>query len=581
MSRSLATEPMLRDRGSGSSELRAGAGLAGVPVPSTWADVRLPYALPACIGLAAAAAALVLYLTRRFGFFFDEWTLILFLPHFTVRDYFLPHNEHWSTIPYLIYRGWFALVGVRTVLPYMATLLTLHVMVGLELFVLIRRRAGDLLALVAAALMLFLGQGFEDMIWPFQVAFVGAVAFGLLALLLLDRPDARWTRLALASAVLVVSLMFSGVSLFFCAAVAVELALDPRRRRYLAVLVAPAVVYGAWYAVFGGQGATSHRNPYTLSALLSLADYVPFGIGAAAAGLVALPVIWGQAALGVLAGIVGLRLGQLGRLEPRVAGAGVGLLAQFGLTGLVRAEFGASQAASSRYVYIGVVFLLLGLTPLVRGLRWRRTWWPPLAAVLAVILVADCLALRDMVHYRNGQFDVQTAELRTVLAFQHAPGIQQDAAIDNDLVPGATVRLYLETRDRLGSTVADATVADLSGLNAQGVNQAVRDVMPLSFAAATRAPAGLPCMTLEPAQRFTDLTVGSSGRLWVTSSVDGSFGVGLSLLGPAPAQPGLEVPVSAGVPVLVTLPDAGQPVSFRVRVQPPANSRATVCGDWQ
>ena len=37
-----------------------------------------------------------------------------------------PHNEHWSTLPILVYRGLVNLVGVRTYVPFLAVLVALH-----------------------------------------------------------------------------------------------------------------------------------------------------------------------------------------------------------------------------------------------------------------------------------------------------------------------------------------------------------------------------------------------------------------------------------------------------------------------
>jgi len=60
------------------------------------------FALIAFVGL--------LYLGRKGTFFQDEWAFIQIGGLGTVRDWFAPHNEHWSTVPFALYRALLGLV---------------------------------------------------------------------------------------------------------------------------------------------------------------------------------------------------------------------------------------------------------------------------------------------------------------------------------------------------------------------------------------------------------------------------------------------------------------------------------------
>ena len=62
---------------------------------------------------------------------------------------------------------------------------------------------------MGAALLLFLGPAWSDLLWPFELAFVGSVLFGLAMLLALDRDDARGD--VAACAFLAISLGFSSL----------------------------------------------------------------------------------------------------------------------------------------------------------------------------------------------------------------------------------------------------------------------------------------------------------------------------------------------------------------------------------
>ena len=216
-----------------------------------WRDVRVPYAVPLALGMCAAAFGSILYLSRTFSFYYDEWDFVLAAPRWTLRSYFVPHSEHWYTFAAVVYELLFTAVGMRSYLPFTAALLLVHASVAFLLFLVVRRRSGDLLGLAAAAMVLFLGRGFENVLWAFQIGFLGSIAFGLAAIYLLDRPSSGRLRQAIACAGLLLSVASSGVGLFFCAAVGVDLVLDPSRRRYLWTLAIPGAAYAAWYLELG------------------------------------------------------------------------------------------------------------------------------------------------------------------------------------------------------------------------------------------------------------------------------------------------------------------------------------------
>ena len=87
---------------------------------------------------AASAGVVLLYLARSMTFWQDEWGSIAF--NGGRLDIIRPVNEHWSTIPLLLYRATFALVGLHSYLPYIAEVIALHLVAVAAAFVLIRRR---------------------------------------------------------------------------------------------------------------------------------------------------------------------------------------------------------------------------------------------------------------------------------------------------------------------------------------------------------------------------------------------------------------------------------------------------------
>src|SRR5207253_9487029 len=152
------------------------------------------------------------------------------------------------------------------------------------------------------------------------------------------------------------------------------------------------------------------RSPFSLEAVQSLIGYVPAGVGAAAAGLFSLSLDWGEVALAALVAALAVLWYRARGVDSRVLGAVAGLVAQFALTGLVRAELGDLQAGAPRYIYIGSVFLLLILTDAVRGLPWRGLWRPALTAVVALAEAGNGVTLRQAAADKHAVFVFQDAE---------------------------------------------------------------------------------------------------------------------------------------------------------------------------
>src|SRR5438105_8448340 len=201
----------------------------------TAADVRVPRARWLLVAAGLVVCALLLWFTRTFTFYFDEWTFITTAPDWTFRTYFEPHNEHPVMLLRLVYTILLSTAGLRSYTPYMAVLLIAHLANVVLLFELVRRRAGEAVALAAALILLLLGAGWEDLLWAFQISWLASMAFGLGAVLALER------RPAIAADLLPDSVPLAGTGIVFAVAAGVGLLLTPGRRRDLLWLAPPAI----------------------------------------------------------------------------------------------------------------------------------------------------------------------------------------------------------------------------------------------------------------------------------------------------------------------------------------------------
>ena len=90
------------------------------------------------VPIAAVGIAWMYWLAVSSGqwFFADEWDFIATRSRPPLSDLgavadmlLTPHNEHWSTLPILVYRAVFGVVGLRAYWPYLIVLYAFHLTV--------------------------------------------------------------------------------------------------------------------------------------------------------------------------------------------------------------------------------------------------------------------------------------------------------------------------------------------------------------------------------------------------------------------------------------------------------------------
>jgi hypothetical protein len=421
-------------------------------------SIAVPRARLTVLAMAVVVAAAILLLSHTYTFYFDEWSFILTAPDWSWSTYLQPHNEHPVMLTRLIYAALLSTVGLRSYLPYMAVLVALHATSAVLLFEIVRRRAGDLVAIAGAALFLVLGAGWENLLWAFQLAFVGSVACGLGMLLALDGPSSS-RRLLAAVVLLAGSLAFSGIGLVFGAAAAVILILTPPRRRELLWFAPVAVLFGAWYLAFG-HGGTPPNPPPTAGNLALLPGYTAWGLGQSAAGLIGEGGSWGPPAL-VAAALVLAVTWWRRRPDPFALGVLAALVALYVVTGIGRAQLGYQQAGAGRYVYEGAAFWLILLGDAARNLPWRGTWRPALAACLFLACFSSAVLLFSFAAAKGVQMQRAVADLQALAAERSDPCLGPRATVDAFVIPQLDdPAAYYRATDRFGDPVAGQPVTD-------------------------------------------------------------------------------------------------------------------------
>lgn len=334
-------------------------------------DAASPDAAPAIAkGVLAVTlvgtGVLLLVESTKLWFKLDDWD---FLAHRGLRlggtaGIFYPHNEHWTTIPIIIWRALFNVVGVRDYWLYALPMILAHLAVVYLLWrFMLRHEIDAWTATLLAAAFSVVGVGWANLTLAFQVTFVGSVAFGLLAIAAVDA-DRPWlspiwgTCSLMCSAIGIPMVMASGL---------VALAQGKRRQAAIAV-VPPAVVFLIWYVAIGYHGTA--RNPFASLSVRGLASYVQSGLTSALSGFLDAPRF-----VGVIVAILLVAAAVIRRNVP--AALAVSAVVLYAFVGLGRFQEGASQAASSRYSYVALAMVLplVGwlLTLLLRVVETRPT----------------------------------------------------------------------------------------------------------------------------------------------------------------------------------------------------------------
>ena len=459
-------------------------------------------AAAALLGLALlAAAALLLSYGHGLTWFQDSWEFLMNRRAFTADALFKPHNEHIVLVPVLLAQLSLRVFGMDSMLPEQVLLTALLIGTAALVFVYVRRRVGPWPALMAALLLALLGPAWQDLLWPFQVGFVGSALTGVAMLLALEREERRWD--AGACALLALSIGFSSLGLAFAVAAAVAVAQQRRRfdwRRAYVVAV-PLALYALWYLGWGHEAETH----LSLHNVLVSPRYVAEGLAASVGSLLALATIFGESVgrstwgYVVLAALLALAV--YARVRGRRFSPGLWPVLAAGATFWFLAGFNTipgREAWSSRYLYVGALFVLLIGAELLKGVRCSR--WALLAggAVTLVAVGFNLVPLREGRDFFKGQTVLTRADLGAIEiaagsvepTFTLPPEIAGTSFL-NEIEAGE----YLTAVREYGSPAyTPSELADAPETGRKQADLVLANALPVSIEVGAPAPSGGRCV---------------------------------------------------------------------------------------
>jgi hypothetical protein len=311
-------------------------------------------------------------------------------------EYFLaPHNGHLVLLGKLIYRGLFLTTGADYAVFRAVEVATVLACAGL-FFVLARRRVGVWAALIPSVLLLFLGYAGESLLWPFNLHTVLALAFGLGALLTLERNDRRGD--LATCALLSLSIATVELGLAFAIGIAFSILRRGDRWRRAWIVVVPLVLFAIWWlwaqrfdqATF--ELANVRLIPIGITDALASVVGSIFGLNPTGEGVPTNQTTvtsWGSA----LAAFAVLGLALRVRREKVPEELWISLIVI--LTYWVMVAMAGRPPDSTRYVFVGAVMVLLTMAAALRGVRLTRTVLIAAACVVALAIPPNIAKFYD------------------------------------------------------------------------------------------------------------------------------------------------------------------------------------------
>ncbi len=342
---------------------------------------RVPSApVLAIVAILVCAGGYLAWLSSDLWFLLDDWAFLLHRKVTLAGDESLlrPHNDHWVTVPILVFRLLFHIVGMHYYLPYAMVTIGLHLAVS-ALLALMLWRAGvhPWVVVLMTGIVAFLGPGGLTILWDFQMVFVLPTVLALVCLVLLDRGEAMPRFPVAAWLLLAAALMCSGAGVTMVAWVTAYAWLRRGFRQALVVGLPPTLLYVVWFLAYARGTSPAPPTPpgrivpFVVRGLTNLWDQMT-------------PIPWAGVVVLIVITVVTVVARQHQRLRVFAAASLLALFFNFLLLALTRAGWGVSASTSPRYLYVGVLLTLpaVGLTLQV---AWERLSAYPLPRAMVGI----------------------------------------------------------------------------------------------------------------------------------------------------------------------------------------------------
>lgn len=310
----------------------------------------------AALAAIALASAYTVDRVRGLWFFGDDWQFLLErrLTQDPVGALLDPHNEHWSTVPVLIFRTVFAAVGLEHYPVYALLPIAAHAVLCVLVFALLTRDGiRPWVAVAATAVLALVGVGAENLVWDFQVGMILSAVFPLLAMWLEGSQLPRRTWWVWLAAVL--GLASSGTAIGMLAWLGGYVLLTTGLRRALTLLAPPGVVYLGWWLGWGRHAMVDE----TTTPVADIPGLVWHGLSGVWSPMTGVEALGGV--LLVLLLVAALVVRRPARAWALALSAMAAVVVMFALFARSRGWMSPDLMLSSRYLYFGALLTIPAL----------------------------------------------------------------------------------------------------------------------------------------------------------------------------------------------------------------------------
>lgn len=405
----------------------------------------------------------------------------------------------------------------------------------------------------------FLGAGSANLLWGFQITFVGSVAFGLAALLAVESPAAPRRNLYLGWLASVAALACSGIGLIFLLLTAIVVLLRRGWRWAIGFASVPVLAQLTWQvAADAGADGTRRISVYSLS---WVPEFVLNGAQFALGSWTGLDGVGGVLLLLVTA--VALVQVAHGGTQLTTGVLALGLVPFYLLLAYGRVRLGTDAAVAGRYAYVAVALVLPAVAVAIERVLRRPVHWTALAAVVTVTTSAGAATI---VNNARAEERLERTDRLTIQSAQRLLDLDQPILLPD-----------LESHGG-----AELTAARLRELNERGLRIGTSDLTPTEFLEGRMrlqvevVPAG----PASPGMVLDNLTAVGGGTFTLTAAPEVGAGcvliasaAGVTFTGASTAMSSFAVQLRAPGRVAVALLDRdGESPTIRYRL---------AAGEWR
>ena len=398
----------------------------------------------ACVALVGLFLAWYLFsLTKNQTFLNEEWTWLTDRSHLSF-DALLDENfGHMSLIPATIYLVIFHLFGLDSYEVFRLVLIFFNLATILFAFGLIRRRHGLVIGGSLAVAIALLGTGAQNFIWTLQIGPASGFLFFLISLRCLEKAESsggnKWALITCLTLAISAASAGSGMGALFVLCMLTLFGGKARRLWWVGLL--PTFFFIIWYFLKVDSSSLKPKLHLLPSYIWQLASE-------AVAGFLGVGAIFGGLAFAGMC-IYLFRQWRCQKVSLRTLSFPLYICFYWATAAYARA--GIAPASSSRYVYIGVVSLVLAVSENIEPMLGKNPL--RLQVTQLAIVVMAVLSIwgthSSLIDYKefHSSVSLQSAG-RLVIAEAHRDDIDGEATLVSFMgTPAVSASRYFQTID--------------------------------------------------------------------------------------------------------------------------------------